>query len=93
MKRIKIYKRCLLTVLLLMAANMATFACEACNQNQPKILRNITHGGGPEGVWDYFVVIIMVLITIYTLYATIRCFISPTETKYNRIKNEILTPQ
>ncbi|HTN19880.1 MAG TPA: hypothetical protein VL125_05365 [Pelobium sp.] len=93
MKRIKIYKRCLLTILLLTVANVATFACEACNQNQPKILRNITHGGGPESIWDYFVVITMVFITIYTLYATIRCFIRPKETKYNRIKNEILTPQ
>lgn len=89
----KNYKSFLLTVLLLVTANVSTFACEACNVNQPKILRNITHGGGPQSNWDYFVVIMMVLITIYTLFATIRCLINPKESKYNHVKNEILTPQ
>ncbi len=94
MDKIKKYKSFLLTLALVLVANVGTFACEACNQNQPKILRNITHGSGPQSNWDYFVVISMVLITVYTLYATIRCFVTrKTENKYNDIKNTILTPQ
>lgn len=92
MKKINI-RSFLTTVLLMIIANISAFACEACDQNQPKILKNITHGSGPQSNWDYFVVIIMVILTIYTLYATIRCFVSPKETKYNHIKNTILTPQ
>lgn len=84
----------LFIVLLVVTANLGTYACEACNQNQPKLLRNITHGSGPQSYWDYFVVIIMVAITIYTLFATIRCFVNnKTEGKYKDIKNTILTPQ
>ena len=90
----KKYKVFLLTFSLVFLANVASFACEACNQNQPKILRNITHGSGPQSNWDYFVVIVMVLITVYTLYATIRCFLTrKTEVKYNDIKNTILKQQ
>ncbi len=93
MNQLKKYKSLLPTILFLVASSMTTFACEVCNKNQPKILRNITHGSGPQSNWDYFVVITMVLITIYTLYATIRCFASPKESKYNHIKNTILTKQ
>ncbi|WP_040540045.1 hypothetical protein [Pedobacter arcticus] len=94
MTQLKKYKSFLLTVLLMVTASLTTFACEVCNKNQPKILRNITHGSGPQSNWDYFVVIAMVLIAVYTLYATIRCFLSrKTESKYNDIKNTILTPQ
>ncbi len=89
----KIYKGLALTFLMMLIANVTTFACEACNQNQPKIFRGITHGGGPESNWDYVVVTGMVAITIYTLYATIRCFVKPKEDKYNQIKNTILNPQ
>ena len=93
MKQMKIYKGLALTFLMILTSSLATFACEACNQNQPKIFRGITHGGGPESNWDYVVVIGMVAITIYTLYATIRCFVVPKERKYNQVKNSILTPQ
>ncbi|HET8827880.1 MAG TPA: hypothetical protein VFM79_01000 [Pelobium sp.] len=83
----------LLTILLLNTANTVAFACEVCNKNQPKILQGFTHGSGPQSNWDYLVVGLMILITIYTLFATIRCFASPKEAKYNHIKNTILTEQ
>ena len=68
-------------------------ACEACNKNQPKLLQGITHGAGPEGWWDYFVVVIMVVVTIYSLYATIKCFVVTKEVKYKSIKNLIVTQE
>jgi nicotinamide riboside transporter PnuC len=54
-------------------------ACEACNKNQPW--------------WDYFVVVIMVVVTIYSLYATIKCFVVTKEVKYKSIKNLIVTQE
>ncbi len=89
----KTYLRVVCTFAFVLLANINAFACEACNQNQPKILRNITHGGGPQSNWDYFVVVIMIVVTIYTLYATIKCFVKPKEKRYNEIKRTILTQQ
>ncbi|WP_442795584.1 hypothetical protein [Pelobium manganitolerans] len=92
MKQVNLFKTGLAVICML--AGTVAQACEVCNQNQPKILRGITHGGGPQSNWDYFVVIAMVIITVYTLYATIRCFLKPQhEGKYNNIKNAILNQQ
>ena len=81
------------TFLLLLVNTYAVLACEACKQRQPKLLQGITHGNGPNGFWDYFIVIIMVLVIIYTLFATIRCFVKPTEKRYKDIKDHILKAQ
>ncbi len=87
------YQKLILLIALIFINNVTTMACEACNQNQPKILRGITHGSGPQSNWDYFVVIIMVLVTLYSLYATVKCFVKPTDKQYNDIKNTILNQQ
>ncbi len=89
----KKYQTITLTVILVLIAHISAIACEACNQNQPKILRNITHGSGPQSNWDYFIAITMVLIVIYSLYASIKCFVKPSEKQYSDIKNIILKQQ
>lgn len=86
-------RKLILLIVLILVNYIPTMACEACNKNQPKILRGITHGNGPQSNWDYFVVIIMVLVTLYSLYAAIKCFVKPSEKKYNDIKNTILNQQ
>ncbi len=68
-------------------------ACEACNQRQPKLLQGITHGSGPESWWDYVVVVFMLMVTVYSFYATVKCLMRPNEKKYKNIKNFILTEQ
>lgn len=90
---IKKYKVLLIIVILILANHFTVKACEACGQNQPKILKGITHGNGPQSNWDYFIVVVMILVTIYSLYATVKCFIKPTERKYSNIKNAILNQQ
>lgn len=42
-------------------------ACDACKAQQPKFLQGITHGPGPTGYWDYIIVSIMTIITLYTV--------------------------
>ncbi|OKS86714.1 hypothetical protein RG47T_2171 [Mucilaginibacter polytrichastri] len=69
---------------------LAGIACEACKKQQPKFLQGITHGAGPDSNWDYLIVAVMVLITVYTLYATIQCFIKPAESNALHIKRSIL---
>jgi len=65
-------------------------ACPACEKAQPRILRGITHGAGPESRWDYLIVWIAVIITVLTLYYSIKWLIRPGETTANHIKHSIL---
>ncbi|MEO6520266.1 MAG: hypothetical protein ABIN91_01205 [Mucilaginibacter sp.] len=69
--------------------NFAAMACDACKAQQPKFLQGITHGAGPTSNWDYVIVSIMVIITLYSLYALIKCLAKPTEKAHEEIKNII----
>ena len=65
-------------------------ACDACKAQQPKFLQGITHGAGPSSNWDYAVVGIMVVITLYAFYAMVKCLAKPAEKQHEGIKNIIL---
>ena len=69
-------KRDLLSLMLLigmvLSFSLPAMACEACKQQQPKFLQGITHGAGPGSNWDYVIIVIMVLVTLYSLYATVK---------------------
>ena len=65
-------------------------ACDACKAQQPKFLQGITHGPGPTGNWDYIIVGIMVVITLYSVYALIKCLAKPENTEHLAIKKIIL---
>ncbi len=79
----------LFTVILLSYCQPA-MACATCSAQQPKLLPGITHGPGPDSNWDYLIVGVMVFITLYTLYATIKCIVRPAEKDSNHIKRMIL---
>lgn len=85
------FLRILLVTAIVLGSKLTASACDACKAQQPKILQGITHGPGPGSNWDYLIVSIVVLITIYSLYATIKCLIAPAkqDKEYN-IKNIIL---
>lgn len=74
----------------MMLTGMPLMACEACKQQQPKFLQGITHGPGPDSNWDYLIVSFMVFITLYSLYATVKCMIRPSEKENEHIKRMIL---
>ena len=74
----------------MMLTVMPVMACEACKQQQPKFLQGITHGTGPDSNWDYLIVSFMVFITLYSLYATVKCLIHPSEKENEHIKRMIL---
>ena len=77
---------------MVLSYSLPAMACEACKQQQPKFLKGITHGAGPDSNWDYVVVVIMVLITLYSLFATVKCMIRPSEKDNEHIKRMILNP-
>lgn len=69
---------------------VAAFACPVCDKQQPKILRGITHGTGPQSDWDYAIVWTAVLIVLITLFYTIKWLIKPGEKNDNHIKRMVL---
>ncbi len=66
------------------------FACELCKSKQPKGFENITHGEGPEGNLDYFIMYSAIIIVGYTFIMSMKYLIKPKEKNKNHIKNLVL---
>jgi hypothetical protein len=81
-------KRIIILLLLLVARPL--HACPACDQQQPAVLRGITHGTGPQGDVDYIIVSAMVILTLATLWYSLKTLIRPNESASDHIKNSIL---
>lgn len=77
-------------VIIFLVSGMSSVACPVCEQQQPKLLRGITHGTGPSGNWDYVIIIAAVLVVLATLFYTIKWLIKPGETESSHIKRTIL---
>lgn len=82
--------RKIIAILLLLLNSVWVFACPVCERNQPKILRGITHGAGPESQWDYVIVWSVVAIVLVTLFFSLKWIFRPGETSNNHIKRFIL---
>ncbi|MEP6713371.1 MAG: hypothetical protein ABJA37_13175 [Ferruginibacter sp.] len=67
-----------------------TMACPVCERQQPRILRGITHGAGPENNADYIIVWAAVAIVLFTLFFSIKWLIQPGEKSAAHIKRFIL---
>ena len=70
--------------------SISTYACDACQKQQPKILKGISHGAGPESKWDWVVIITIFAITIVTLWMSLKYIIKPGEKGQDHIKRTIL---
>lgn len=65
-------------------------ACEVCQDQQPRVLRNITHGAGPQGNIDYIITISAAIIVGLTLIYTIKYLVKPEEKSPDHVKNMII---
>lgn len=81
---------CVFSLLLLLQPSI-TWACEACQIQQPKVTRGITHGTGPESNWDWFLIGIIILITVLTLFYSIKYLVKPGEKNKDHIKYSFLS--
>jgi hypothetical protein len=82
-------KKLILTGTLLCNA-LWLLACPVCERNQPKLLKGITHGAGPESRWDYVIVLITAAIVLFTLYFSVKWLMRPGEKSDRHIKRFIL---
>ena len=76
--------------MMLFVISVPVIACEACKKQQSKILQEITHGAGPDSNWDYLIVMVMIAITLYVLFAAVKCMFRPSEKSGQHIKRMIL---
>jgi hypothetical protein len=54
------------------------------------MLQGITHGSGPEGLWDYFIIISSSVLVLITFVMSLRYLIKPKEGNADHIKYMIL---
>ena len=66
------------------------YACPACEKQQPKITRGLTHGIGPASNWDWVIIGVITIVTILTLVYSIKYLVRPGEKNSNHIKYKIL---
>lgn len=78
-----------LLILTLLTAGMA-MACPVCKRSQPKVLRGVTHGAGPESRWDYVIIAVVGIIVLITLFFSVKWLIQPGEQSHKHIKRTVL---
>ena len=57
---------------------------------QPKLLRGLTHGAGPQGSFDYVIVLAAVAVVLFTLVYAIKFLVRPGEREASHIKRIVL---
>ena len=73
-----------------MSIQLVSRACEVCQRQQPKVLRGITHGAGPQSDWDYVIVGCMMIIVAGSLFYSLKYIIRPGEHESAHIKHSII---
>jgi hypothetical protein len=81
-----------LTIVLSFLTQTAILACEVCVKQQPKMLRGITHGTGPQSSWDYVTVLFMAILVATSFFFCVKWILRPGENDKEHIKNSILSP-
>lgn len=80
--------KAIITILLISVAQLI-MACPVCDKQQPEITRGITHGVGPQSNWDWLIISVIVVITLLTLFYSLKFLIYPKERGEDHIKRSI----
>lgn len=73
-----------------MVSSAHLLACPVCERNQPKLLRGIVHGQGPESQSDYVIISIVAGIVLLSVYLSIKALVRPGEHNKRHIKRTVL---
>lgn len=84
------FKLLTITLAALLVCAAAARACPDCATSQPRILRAISHGPGPDSRWDYLIALAFVIITLFTGFYSVKWLIRPGESAKTHIKRFIL---
>lgn len=80
----------LISGILLLLYSAPLLACDVCQDQQPAPLKNITHGAGPQGQIDYYIVFAAIIIVGFTLIFSIKYLMKPGEKRPGHVKNIVL---
>lgn len=80
-------------IVAMLITGSAASACPACEKAQPRYLRGITHGAGPQSNWDLVIISAMSVVVIATLFFSIKWLLKPGEKSDTHIKNVILNKE
>ncbi len=69
---------------------LPAWACEACQRQQPKLLRGITHGTGPQSGYDMPIIYASAVVVLITLILAVKFLVKPNEGAADHIKRSIL---
>ena len=83
-------KKNLLSLLTMLLLALPTLACPVCQKSQPKGFANITHGVGPGGPFDYFMLYGSIAVVVLTFGLFFRHLFRP-DNPVNRARRELLT--
>jgi len=79
--------------LLMLFTTALLHACPVCERNQPKLLKGIVHGAGPDSQWDYLIIWSVAIIAVASLFYTIKWLVKPGEKEAYHIKYSILNDE
>ena len=79
-------------MILLFFQCICAIACPVCERNQPKLLKGVVHGAGPRSTWEYSGAVFIGIITLITLYLSIKWLVKPGEKNSDHIKYSIIDP-
>ena len=82
-------KQAIITCFAFLSAMTSLHACQACEKQQPTLLKGITHGAGPESNWDMIIFWAMVMIVTLTLWLSVKFLVRPGERSPHHIKRTI----
>lgn len=83
-------KKIILMLALLLGSFPAAFACKLCEEQQPKWLRGVVHGPGPQSIWDYVIMYVGIIFVLGVLFYSVKFLAKPGEKNPDHIKYSIL---
>jgi len=83
-------KKLFILFVLLLSTGPIAMACELCEEQQPKWLRGVVHGPGPQGPIDYIIMFAGIGFVLGVLYFSIKFLVKPGEKDPNHVKYSIL---
>ena len=69
---------------------IAAIACPTCEIAQPRYLKGISHGSGPQSQWDLVIISVTAVIVLATLFFSIKFLVKKRKKSVTHIKRFIL---